>query len=267
MLSGAQFPWEHVLPYLVRNRTICRGVLGPVVATQGDGPYDESAFDDFLLACDIQVRVVVDADELPPTVAVFGREGWDQDDVDHLWNQTSGENIRVYSQELVVASMALGCSIFDMYDDVADLVAGHSALERFYLDEPDVEEVAFPNSPPAVAANSAPTLIVNFDTGAWPVSGVLGEMGYRVGRNGLTANARHEVLDGVLAVELVAASPAAESYVGEWGPPSSRLRLQKVVNSIAAFARNARRRSADYSEAIADWESDLDWLRAVYGNL
>ena len=265
-VSEAEFPWAHVLSHLPQNKTICRGILGPSVATQGDGPFDESEFDDFLLACDIRVRFVVDGDQPPPPVVVFGREGWDEGNVDHLRQQTSGENVHVFSQELVIASMALGRSIFDVYDDITDLLTGHPALERFYFYEPDIEAVTFPAPMPALTNDSTPTLVVDFDTGAWPASGVLGEMGYRVGRNGLSAIARREVLDDVLAVELVASSSAANSYVDEWGPPSSRLRLQKMVNSIAAFARNARRRSADYSEAISDWESDLEWLRAVYGS-
>lgn len=251
-MSAALFPWAFVLPHLSTNKTICRGILGPFVATQGDGPFEESDFDNFLLACDIEVRFVVNGDAPPPPVVVLGREGWEEDHVDYLQRQANGANIQVYSQELVIASMTLGRSIFDIYDDVADLVAGHPALERFYFNEPDLEQVAFPDPPDIEIDNSTRTLLVNFDTGAWPVSGVLGEMGYRVGRNGLTPGARHEILDEVLAVELVAASHAADTYVAEWGPPSSRRRLQKMVNSIASFARNARRRSADYSEAIAD---------------
>ncbi len=77
--------------------------------------------------------------------------------------------------------------------------------------------------------------------------------------------ARREILRQVLRVELVAGSADARDYVREWGPPASSQRLTKVRNSIAAFSRNAQRRNADYSEAIADWEEDLDWLAATYG--
>lgn len=266
-MSSTGFPWEHILPHLAQNKTICRGILGPVVATQGDGPYDEAEFDDFLSACGIQVRFVIDGVE-PPSVAIFGREEWLEEDVDTLWEQTSGQNTQVYSQELVIASIAIGSSIFDHHDgEIVDLIEGHSALERYYLYVPEPASVSYPNPASAVPDSSHPTLLVSFDTGAWPASGVLSEMGYRVGKNGLIATARHKILEDVLTVELVAASAAANAYVREWGPPASRSRLQKMVNSIAAFARNARRRSADYSEAIADWESDLQWLQVTYGNL
>jgi len=261
------FPWVQVLPHLTQNKTICRGILGPVVATQGDGPYDEAEFDDFLSACGIQVRFVDDGDT-PPSVAIFGREEWVEDDVDTLWEQTSGENVLVYSQELVIASLTIGSSIFDHHDgEITDLIDGHPALERFYLYVPEPASVSYPDPVSTVHEDSHPTLLVSFDTGAWPTSGVLSEMGYRVGKSGLIAAARHKILEDVLTVQLVAASAAANAYVREWGRPASRWRLQKMVNSIAAFARNARRRSADYSEAIADWESDLEWLRVTYGNL
>lgn len=108
-------------------------------------------------------------------------------------------------------------------------------------------------------------LVVDFDTGSWQPTGVLSEMGYKVGKQGLGTMARREILRQVLRVELVAGSADAHDYVREWGPPASGQRLTKMCNSIAAFSRNAQRRNADYSEAIADWEEDLDWLAATYG--
>ncbi len=56
MLSG-DFPWQLVLPYLSANKTICRGILGSVVATQGSGPYSEEEFDEFLIDCGIRLAV------------------------------------------------------------------------------------------------------------------------------------------------------------------------------------------------------------------
>lgn len=108
-------------------------------------------------------------------------------------------------------------------------------------------------------------LHVDFDTGRWPTSGVLSEMGYKVGKKGLPTASRREILRQVLGVHLVACSPDAESYIREWGNPGSHQRITKTYNAIATFSQNAQRRNADYSEAIADWESDLDWLESSYG--
>lgn len=266
-----ELPWDHLLTVLPHNYTVCRGILGPLVATQGDGPCDEREFDDFLDHCGIGVQFVTNQDS-PPSVVVFGRVGWEERDVDLLRERTEGGAVvRVYSQEMVFASLALGCDIYEVSEGEASelidsFIDGHPALERFFRieAEPDVGVATFPEVP-LVAPGSNRKLIVNLDAGDWPTSGVLGALGYRVGRNGLRESARRAILEATLGVELVAGSKAAEEYIRQWGPPNSVRRLQKMVNSIAAFARNAKRRSADFSEAIADWESDLRWLEANYG--
>ncbi len=177
-------------------------------------------------------------------------------------------DVRVYSQEMLVASMAIGSDIFDHDGQHVEFVDNHPALERFHYgpDEDHDGEVTYPDLTDFGPDVRQRKLLVNFDTGEWQPSGVLSEMGYRVGKNGLSDTVRRTILAEVLAVDLVPQSPAASAYVAEWGSPYSRQRLQKMVNSIAAFARNARRRDADYSEAIADWESDLEYLRLTYGS-
>lgn len=263
-------PWQALLSVLPHNRTLCRGILGPRVATQGSGPCDERAFDDFLDACGIGVHVL-SADGPQPDAVIFGREDWLEGEVDALWERTDG-GVRVYSQEMVLSSLAIGLDLYDIADgEINDLmhsfIAGHPALERFFYVQPeaDSEHVYFPDTS-TVAPMQGRELVVNLETGEWPTAGVLGALGYRVGRNGLRQSARRAILAEVLAVELVAGSSAANDYIDQWGAPNSVRRLQKMVNSIAAFARNARRRSADFSEAIADWESDLLWLQSTYGS-
>ncbi|MEN4447992.1 hypothetical protein [Mycobacterium sp. SM3041] len=254
----SELPWTSLLDLLALNKTICRGILGSVVGTQGSGPFDESGFDDFLLACGVQVRLV--SGEIQPPVVIFGREFWDEEDVDTL---RAERHLRVYSQEMVVASMAIGRDILDhLGDELDDFVRGHPALERFYgyMDA----EVDLP-APSALSANSQRKLLVSFDSGLWPSAGILSTMGYRVGRNGLRDAARRSILSEVMGVEIVAASPAANDYVDEWGEPGSSRRLKKMANAIAAFARNARKRSGDFSVAIEAWEADLIWLQLTYG--
>jgi hypothetical protein len=119
----------------------------------------------------------------------------------------------------------------------------------------------------SMCTNAPPTrdriyqLVVDFDNGAWPASGVLSEMGYRVGKNGRTASDRRRILSDVYEVELVAASADSEDYIREWGRPKSAARLAKMKRCLSGFAAGARRRSADMSGAILDWEGDLEWLR------
>jgi hypothetical protein len=107
-------------------------------------------------------------------------------------------------------------------------------------------------------------LVVNFDAGSWQVSGVLSEMGYHVGKNGPDKRTRRAILTEVFKVRLVAASPDYAAYVSEWGAPMSRTRLSKMMNSISSFARIRRSSKADCSGAIADWDSDLAWLKTAF---
>jgi hypothetical protein len=97
-----------------------------------------------------------------------------------------------------------------------------------------------------------------------PTPGVLKQMGYQVGNDGWETARRRAILKQVFEAELVATSSGANSYVREWGAPGSRQRLVKMTDAIAAFARNAGRQKADFTQAIADWEQDLAWLRATY---
>lgn len=237
-VPDTDFPWEHLLPLLSQNKTICRGILGPVVASQGSGPYEESDFDDFLMACGIEVRFLSSAVG-SPAVVVLGREYWEEDDLDELWERTSGENVRVYSQEMVVASMAAGVDLFEhLGDAVAAFFEGHPALQHFYYApiEAEADSSGVSTSVPVAPHRK---LLVNLDTGEWPSTGVLGAMGYHVGKNGVAAATRCEILAEVLQVELEAASHAATTYIAEWGPPNSRRRLEKMITAIAAFVRIA----------------------------
>src|SRR6478609_6098887 len=74
-VSNFDFPWGPIYPFLSRNKTICRGILGPVVATQGSGPYAESVFDQFLIDCGIEIRTLLGGE--PPGVVVLGHSNWD----------------------------------------------------------------------------------------------------------------------------------------------------------------------------------------------
>jgi hypothetical protein len=136
-----------------------------------------------------------------------------------------------------------------------------SWVQTLWRSDANPPEPTSPQSPEPVSR-----LVVNFDTGEWPESGVLSQMGYHAGKTyGLPATARRRILRDVLDVELVPIASGAEAYVQQWGAPGSRQRLHKMARCLAGFARNAERRNADFSEAIADWKSDLDWLRDTHG--
>lgn len=88
--------------------------------------------------------------------------------------------------------------------------------------------------------------------------GMLKEMGYTVGRNGLPSNVRQKMLSEVFLRSLPPAFP--KPYMEQWGANGSARRLHKIADSLAAFARNASRMDGNYDEAISDWQEDLQYL-------
>ena len=94
--------------------------------------------------------------------------------------------------------------------------------------------------------------------------GLLKHLGYRVGHNAERRSLRYGILDR--AFRLSPIPPNFDfDYREEWGSPESGKRLRKLAETIAAFARNAKRKNnPSLLKAIGDWEADLSWLRQTY---
>ncbi|WP_125079868.1 hypothetical protein [Mycobacterium sp. P7213] len=139
------------------------------------------------------------------------------------------------------------------------------ALYDYFSDSSDES----PRDPSAsqerrAGSGSADEMVVDFEGRTWPSSGVLKQMGYRVGRSGHGPARRRSILEKVYRVKLVATSTHTAEYIREWGEPNTRARAEKIERCLAGFISGARRRNADMSEAIGDWEDDLVWLRNHY---
>lgn len=94
--------------------------------------------------------------------------------------------------------------------------------------------------------------------------GLLSYVGYRVGRvQGVSTQIRLQILDCVFHNYLP--NVISPEYMDEWDAPTTAARLHKLAETIAAFTRNAKRRTnGDFSDAIADWQFDLDYLFHKY---
>jgi uncharacterized protein YjbI with pentapeptide repeats len=89
--------------------------------------------------------------------------------------------------------------------------------------------------------------------------------GYRVGRtNPMPESERRKFLDYFLGNRLPAV--VEEIFPDQYGSPGSARRLQKMANVIATVCRVRKRRhdAANYEQAIAEWESDLAYLRKAH---
>ena len=93
--------------------------------------------------------------------------------------------------------------------------------------------------------------------------GLLRHYGYKVGINGLNQDERIKILNFVFVQSYLPLED--RTYVSEWGEAQTSKRLKKLADSIAAFTRNAKRRSnPNFEQAIRDWEADLAYLKRNY---
>jgi hypothetical protein len=97
-------------------------------------------------------------------------------------------------------------------------------------------------------------------TDSWLQEGMLKFMGYVVGEvNGKHRDERQRLLSVIFDGPLPPVLPRI--HMAEWSRPGTPARLKKIAESLAAFARNAkRRRDANMATAIQDWEEDLEFL-------
>ena len=135
------------------------------------------------------------------------------------------------------------------------LIAEWARRHRVALNDPD--HFSWPSTSTGPGDSSQ-----GFD--GWHSEGMLSYLGYRVGStNGASEFARRKILDAVFASILPPVNDA--SYVRDWALPRTASRLKRLANEIAMFARNGKRkRSADMSSAVFDWESDLRYLHRTY---
>ena len=93
---------------------------------------------------------------------------------------------------------------------------------------------------------------------------MLSLLGYHVGETlSLHPSIRESILEYAFHHHL---PPIADvPYFQEWGEPGSAGRLEKLANTLAALARNAKRRdAAALARAIDEWEQDLMFLYEQY---
>ncbi len=93
--------------------------------------------------------------------------------------------------------------------------------------------------------------------------GVLGYLGYHVGKSG-EANVAHRQIKLARIFEGYLPPINGPDYMRQWGEPGQPVRLRKMAESIAYVIRTKRHMSADYSVAIEHWEEDLQYLYEQY---
>src|SRR5690606_40057528 len=94
--------------------------------------------------------------------------------------------------------------------------------------------------------------------------GLLSASGYHVGQTrGLTESERREILNFIFFKDTLNEIDN-EGYKEQWGEPKTSDRLKKLADVVATLANNALRKRGDYSKAIWDWHSDLQYLKKSF---
>ena len=222
---------------------------GPNPATVGSGPMPEADFDYYLRSIGIEPQDVTANTE----VLVIGETGWHQSTVDQLLAWRAGKTLRVYSQELYVSFLLNGRDPLAAPPDWINAFRnGHAALQ-------DLSQAGFA-WPTINVSGSGTGQVAALDA---PSEGFLKFLGYHVGSSGRPVNERRQILATAFQSAALPAAQFDPDYIASWGAPSSAARLQKISNSLAAFAslHNPRGR---FGAAVKDWESDLRWLHDTY---
>lgn len=212
--------------------------------TTGSIPLPESDFDALLMKHQITPCYMgTDLD-----ILIVGRVDWNAEELMQQIDLRINKQLKVYSQEMVLAYLGCGKDPFGNREILEYFGFGHPALEfltNLGFDWPFTH--AIPGVQPLPEVN-------------WPKQGLLSYIGYAVGKNGKPLQKRRQLLREVFEAEELP-KVNSQRYMDQWGETRSGTRLYKLAHSLAAFARNAKRKYPEgLALAIKHWESDLKWL-------
>jgi hypothetical protein len=98
----------------------------------------------------------------------------------------------------------------------------------------------------------------------WRDVGLLKLSGYQVGiTQGRPTRERHRILNFIFLRDTLE-DIEDRHYADEWGDPKTSRRLQKLSETLAAFARNGKRSPNNMEQAVSEWEYDLEYLRETF---
>lgn len=217
----------------------------------GDGPWPIDNFTELLQ--DMGFEVWQNGFDADIEVVIVGRENWSESVIDAQIEERDGESLRVYPQELFVMLLAIQSDPLKIAEpeSLLKFVDGHPVFEYLFNQEFPWPETAFEDGPP-------PAIGEGFD--GEDASSPLYKMGYSVAQQvALTPSRRHDLLEETYAVENLPWC-ISDEYMVDWGEANSRKRLRRIAWHLYLMTKRFKR----HEEAVARWESDLDWLKRTY---
>lgn len=247
--SNALLDQPGILSWLSRERKGTSLKLPNQLAVVGHGPLSHRELSKLLRSRHISTCA---PGTRTASVMVVGRDDWFIDDLEDQIRARQNDNLRVYSQEMLILALASNDDPFDS--------AGRQTMRAFsethealtYLCKSGFEW-------PEVSA--APLRRLR-DFEEYADESPLKAMGYEVGITyGKHQTQRHEIL--TRAFKNVLRPMISKDYMATWGEPASRQRLRRMARLLAWHAgRHAN--MVGHETAVSHWQSDLTWLESEF---
>ena len=224
-----------------------------LLATIGSDPFPYRSFDNHLVSRGFELIWPGNgAENELVEVMIVGRDGWTEEQLEKQLAAREGHELKVYSQEMFLMSLAVGRDILSELApaDLKVIARDHPALG--FLAEGELE---WPNR----MVPMLPKEFRPFDADGRAEASPLHVMGYAVGKtHGRPGAERRRLLSHAFEGEI----PWVESkqYMDDWGGPRTRRRLWRVANHLAWLARSWRRMPSHHV-AVKDWVADLAHLK------
>lgn len=224
----------------------------------GKSPFRRGKILSYLWDLEIETKYLGDIDA--PDLLVLGRtwvEGREKDGVERLLKNRQGKQLRICSQEMLLAWAMTGVDPNERIQTVETFIEGHPALE--FVEK--ILEDRWPGTDPIPFHGDGEA---EFDR---PDKSPLKHFGYSVGESGNSRSQRRSALEKTYVTEresLPGTYP--DEYISEWGPAESGARLQRIAGHLASNCRTFHQRDRNYQVAISDWEDDLRWLKETFYN-
>ena len=218
----------------------------------GDRPFSGSDFVSFLKSRGVKLAKKKEISHC----IVIGRRGWSKAEVDQIVEQSNGSVLRIYSQEMLTAVLAghpdpfrtipLAQRLWDLYA----FRLGHEGLEYVSHGWSGWYQGYRSVTGGGAGGDSA-------SRGAVEES-PLAAMGYRVGASGAGKQERQSVLRRAFHEPLPYVG--SDAYMEQWAEPGTGERLRRIAIHLTTLVEKNKQR-AELRQAVADWTSDLTWLR------
>ena len=216
---------------------------GQWIATAGSMPHGEDDLDNLLEQAGIKL-CAIDQDV---EIAIIGRTGWTEPEINALINRRAGKSLKIYSQEMFLMHWMSGRDPFDVRDVAQAFGKGHPVHQYLATVEWDW---------PSTLVPSTSGLTISIDPDRFGLS----DLGYRTGLKHPNPNDRRAQLKRIYQLPL--SRLKSEGGTDEWGAAKSRARLRTIAEKLAGVCRLQKK--LGHKVAASHLEADLAWLGDTY---